>query len=52
VNSSSNNISSISESDVIAQLRKKLEETEKRLQYAELKIRVLEERLRLVRIAK
>jgi transposase len=52
VNSSSNNISSISESDVIAQLRKKLEETEGRLQYAELKIRVLEERLRLVRIAK
>jgi transposase len=52
VNSSSNNISSISEPDVIAQLRKKLEETEGRLQYAELKIRVLEERLRLVRIAK
>jgi transposase len=41
-----------SEFELIAQLRKKLEETEGRLQFAELKIRLLEERLRLVRIAK
>jgi len=41
-----------SEFELIAQLRKKLEETEGRLEFAELKIRLLEERLRLVRIAK
>jgi hypothetical protein len=41
-----------SELELIAQLRKKLEETEGRLEFAELKIRLLEERLRLVRIAK
>ena len=41
-----------SEFELIAQLRNKLEVTEGRLQFAELKIRVLEERLRLVRIAK
>lgn len=48
-----------SDAEIIAQLKQKLESTERqlgtteqRLQYAELKIRVLEERLRLQRIAK
>ena len=38
--------------DLIAQLTQKLSEAQSRLQYAELKIQVLEERLRLMRIAK
>jgi transposase len=38
--------------ELIEQLKKRLGETEGRLQFAELKIQLLEERLRLVRIAK
>ena len=38
--------------DLIAQLTQKLSETQNRLQYAELKIQLLEEKLRWVRIAK
>jgi transposase len=40
------------EQELIAQLRKKLEEKESQLQYAELKIQVLEARLRKLRIDK
>ena len=41
-----------SDAAIIEQLKQKLGTTEQRLQYAELKIQVLEERLRLQRIAK
>jgi len=41
-----------SELEIIEQLKEQLGQTQSRLQFAELKIRVLEERLRLVRIAK
>lgn len=44
--------SSASDSEIIEQLERQLGATEQRLQYAELKIRVLEERLRQQRIAK
>src|SRR5271165_5192344 len=44
--------SSASDSEIIAQLKRQLGATEQRLQYAELKICVLEERLRQQRIAK
>jgi transposase len=44
--------SSASDSEIIEQLKRQLGATEQRLQYAELTIRVLEERLRQQRIAK
>jgi transposase len=46
------NPSADSDKNLIAQLEKKLADTEGRLQFAELKIQALEARLRLVRIAK
>jgi transposase len=46
------NTSVTSAEDLIAQLTQKLSQTQSQLQYAELKIQVLEERLRLMRIAK
>jgi transposase len=49
---SSSPSSSSCETELIAQLKDQLGQTQSRLQWAELKIQLLEERLRLVRIAK
>ena len=46
------NSSAPSSTAIIEKLRQQLDATERRLQYAELKIQVLEERLRLRRIEK